>query len=53
MIMATTYLGSMIDRDRVMQYVPYTFHNKTFILKNWSIDFMFDPDCLKMIPLWV
>lgn len=41
------------DRDRVIQSSPYTFHNKPFILKNWSINFVFDPDYLIVIPLWV
>ncbi|XP_075092374.1 uncharacterized protein LOC142172610 [Nicotiana tabacum] len=44
---------SMDDRDRVMQFGPYTFHKKPFILKNWSIDFVFDLECLNVIPLWV
>ncbi|XP_075079835.1 uncharacterized protein LOC142165106 [Nicotiana tabacum] len=41
------------DRERVMQFGPYTFHNKPFILKNWLIDFVFDPERLTIVPLWV
>ncbi|XP_075080525.1 uncharacterized protein LOC142166022 [Nicotiana tabacum] len=44
---------SLEDRDKVMQLGPYIFHNKPFILKNWSLDFVFDPKCLNVIPLWV
>ncbi|XP_009804428.2 uncharacterized protein [Nicotiana sylvestris] len=44
---------SMDDRDRVIQLGPYTFHYKSFILMNWSIDFVFDLECLNVIPLWV
>ncbi|XP_047264095.1 uncharacterized protein LOC124896569 [Capsicum annuum] len=41
------------DRDRVMQAGPYTFHNKSFILQHWKIDFDFNPECIRRIPLWV
>ncbi|KAM3337632.1 hypothetical protein P3S68_031957 [Capsicum galapagoense] len=41
------------DRDRVMQAGPYTFHNKPFILQHWEIDFDFDPEYIRRIPLWV
>ncbi|XP_019248333.1 PREDICTED: uncharacterized protein LOC109227588 [Nicotiana attenuata] len=44
---------SLEDRDKVMQLGPCTFHNKPLILKNWSLDFVFDPECLNVIPLWV
>ncbi|XP_070045727.1 uncharacterized protein [Nicotiana tomentosiformis] len=41
------------DRDLILHASPYTYHNKPFILKNWEIDFYFDPECLSTIPLWV
>ncbi|OIT19716.1 hypothetical protein A4A49_59088, partial [Nicotiana attenuata] len=44
---------SIDDRDKVMQSGPYFFHNKPFILKNWSLDFVFNPECLNVIPIWV
>ncbi|OIT38347.1 hypothetical protein A4A49_13711, partial [Nicotiana attenuata] len=44
---------SIEDRDKIMQSGPYFFHNKSFILKNWSLDFVFNPECLNVIPIWV
>ncbi|XP_019242197.1 PREDICTED: uncharacterized protein LOC109222281 [Nicotiana attenuata] len=44
---------SIDDRNKVMQSGPYFFHNKPFILKNWSLDFVFNPECLNVIPIWV
>ncbi|XP_019230721.1 PREDICTED: uncharacterized protein LOC109211625 [Nicotiana attenuata] len=41
------------DRDLVLQSGLYTYHNKPMILRNWEIDFYFDPECLSTIPLWV
>ncbi|XP_019235531.1 PREDICTED: uncharacterized protein LOC109215869 [Nicotiana attenuata] len=41
------------DRDLVLQSGPYTYHNKPMILRNWEIDFYFDPECLSTVPLWV
>ncbi|XP_070040906.1 uncharacterized protein [Nicotiana tomentosiformis] len=41
------------DRDLVLHTGPYTYHKKPFLLKNWEIDFYFDPECLSTIPLWV
>lgn len=35
-----------------MQAAPYTIHKKLFILKQWKIDFYFDPEYLSTISLW-
>lgn len=41
------------DQDLVLHFGPYSYHNKPFILRNWSIDYEFAPDYLLSIPLWV
>ncbi|OIT08591.1 hypothetical protein A4A49_18405 [Nicotiana attenuata] len=44
---------SIEDRDLVLHAGPYTYHNKPFILQQWKIDFCFNPECLRIIPLWM
>lgn len=36
-----------------MQARPYTYHNNHFILKPWVVDFIFDTECITIVPLWV
>lgn len=39
--------------DLVLKSGPYTYHNKPFILQNWKIYFIFNPECITVTPLWV
>ncbi|KAM3319723.1 hypothetical protein P3S67_006923 [Capsicum chacoense] len=41
------------DRDLVMQSGPYTYRNRLVILRNWEIDFEFNPECLNKLFLWI
>ncbi|PHU04904.1 hypothetical protein BC332_25726 [Capsicum chinense] len=43
----------LADRDLVLQSVPYICRNRPMILRNWSIDFEFKPECLHKVPLRV
>lgn len=36
-----------------MQLGPFTYLNRPFILRNWTIDVEFNPECLDKIPLRV
>ncbi|KAM3221680.1 hypothetical protein P3L10_020950 [Capsicum annuum] len=45
--------ASAADRHLVMQSGPYMYRNRQMILRNWSLDFEFNPECLSKIPLWV
>lgn len=36
-----------------MQFGPYIFQNKPFILQHWEIGFVLDLECLSKVPLWI
>lgn len=36
-----------------MQYGPYFYGNKPIILRYWELDFEFDVDMYRQIPIWV
>ncbi|PHU13876.1 hypothetical protein BC332_15081 [Capsicum chinense] len=41
------------DRDLVMQSGPYTYRNRLVILRNWLINFEFNPEYLNKVLLWI
>ncbi|KAM3395113.1 hypothetical protein P3S68_004118 [Capsicum galapagoense] len=45
--------ATLVDRDLVLQPGPYTYRNRPLILRNWTLDFEFNPDYLNKVPLWV
>lgn len=44
---------NIIDKEKVMQYGPYFYGNKPIILRYWELDFEFDVDMYRQIPIWV
>lgn len=38
-------------RDQVLSSGPYSFNNRPFILRNWSIEFSLDAEVMRIIPL--
>ncbi|KAM3360681.1 hypothetical protein P3S68_015535 [Capsicum galapagoense] len=42
----------MEDRTEVLQEGPYAYHNKPFILKPWTVEFLFDKEAITTISLW-
>lgn len=43
---------SLKDKTEVLHVGPYTYHNKPFVLKPWTTNFMFDKVAITTIPLW-
>lgn len=43
--------ATVADRDLVMPSGAYTYRNRPPILKDWTIDFEFNPECLNKVPL--
>ncbi|KAF3668476.1 hypothetical protein FXO38_08033 [Capsicum annuum] len=41
------------DYGNILNGRPYTFHNKSFIMRAWKMNFKVQSDCLTMIPLWI
>lgn len=49
-----TFLFDTIeDSDLVMAEIPYTYSNRSMVLRNWVKDFKFQPKMLRVIPLQV
>lgn len=44
---------SIEDRDELLQYGPYTFNNKSMILKQWIPDFCKNHEQMNSLLLWV
>uniref|UniRef100_A0A803N8Z5 DUF4283 domain-containing protein n=1 Tax=Chenopodium quinoa TaxID=63459 RepID=A0A803N8Z5_CHEQI len=43
----------MEDRNRVLYSGPYTIANKPVIVKPWEMDFDFQKEALRMVPIWI
>lgn len=43
---------SQEDRTEVQQARPYPYHNKPFILKSWTVDYVFDKEIITTVSLW-
>lgn len=41
------------DRDKMMLEGPYTMANRPVIIKEWVMDFNFEKEILKVVPLWI
>ncbi|XP_070013346.1 uncharacterized protein LOC142176171 [Nicotiana tabacum] len=44
---------SIEDKMQIMAKGPYTFNNRPMVLKNWELDFEFDKEPKRVMPLWV
>lgn len=47
------FVLSVAERNNIMCAGPYTLANRPVIVKNWTSDFDFQSEILKVIPLWV
>lgn len=45
--------ATLAYRDLVMHTGPYTYRSRSFIMRNWTLDFEFNHEFLNKILLWV
>ncbi|XP_060172613.1 uncharacterized protein LOC132603526 [Lycium barbarum] len=41
------------DKEAVLEYGPYFFNSRPVILRDWEHEFQFQPELLRIVPLWV
>ncbi|XP_010667206.1 uncharacterized protein LOC104884282 [Beta vulgaris subsp. vulgaris] len=46
-------LNNREERDKILYSGPHLFYGKPMIIKNWSANFNFHEEILKVIPIWV
>lgn len=48
------FYSAIAENYEIIRYSgPYTFHTKPFVVKDWEINFIFNPYCITTIPLQV